>query len=137
MCYGGFSLSEKAMIRYAEIKNIPLFIEENEYGYNEYWLIPKEKRVGLISRKDWYSATTDQMKIHNEVVEKNTLSYTKFDRSDPVLVQVVEELGDEANGDCAELEIEEISSGTFYRIREYDGCESIETQSCIDWSVAK
>jgi len=53
-------------------------------------------------------------------------------RHDPALVQVVEELGDEANGFCAQLRIEEIE-GTKYRIDEYDGYESVEQPNDIEW----
>ena len=57
-------------------------------------------------------------------------------RTDPILVQVVEELGDRANGMCAELYIDDLPVGTKYRIREYDGLEYIETEEDIRWSVA-
>ncbi len=35
----------------------------------------------------------------------------KISRDDPILVQVVEELGETANGSCAELEVTEIPDG--------------------------
>jgi len=57
-------------------------------------------------------------------------------RTDPILVQVVEELGERANGLCAELYIDDLTVGTKYRIREYDGLEYIETEEDIKWSVA-
>ena len=57
-------------------------------------------------------------------------------RTDPILVQVVEELGERANGLCAELHIDDLAVGTKYRIREYDGLEYIETEEDIKWSVA-
>jgi len=47
-------------------------------------------------------------------------------RHDPLLVQYVEELGKDANGDFANLRIEEIS-GDEYRIHDYDGNETVET----------
>ena len=57
-------------------------------------------------------------------------------RTDPILVQVVEELGEKANGMCAELRIDDLPVGTKYRIEEYDGFEHIETEDSIEWSVA-
>jgi hypothetical protein len=57
-------------------------------------------------------------------------------RTDPILVQVVEELGEDANGMCAELLIYDLPTGTKYRIEEYDGLEHIETEDSIEWSVA-
>ena len=57
-------------------------------------------------------------------------------RDDPLLVEVVEELGDMANGDCAKLRIAEIPKGCHYRIEEYDGQESVVTRDSYDWNTA-
>lgn len=48
-------------------------------------------------------------------------------RHDPILIEVVKELGDKANGHCAELKIVSIPKHAGYTIDEYDGSESIET----------
>lgn len=57
-------------------------------------------------------------------------------RTDPLLVQVVEELGEEANGRYATLQITELPAGTLWRIEEYDGRESVETPESYAWEVA-
>jgi hypothetical protein len=44
-------------------------------------------------------------------------------RDDPVLVSVVRELGDRANGNFAELKIVEIPASVDWQIDEYDGRE--------------
>ena len=46
-------------------------------------------------------------------------------RDDPVLVQVVESLGDLANDSYAELKVVEIPDGVNWSIEEYDGREWI------------
>jgi len=46
-------------------------------------------------------------------------------RDDPVLVQVVEELGDAASGRHAKLKVVEVPDGIDYEIDEYDGIERI------------
>ncbi|MHA2164210.1 MAG: hypothetical protein ACXABF_17500 [Candidatus Thorarchaeota archaeon] len=46
-------------------------------------------------------------------------------REHPLLVQIVEELGDEANAEYAELGIVEIPDGIEYTIKDYDGVETI------------
>jgi hypothetical protein len=65
-----------------------------------------------------------------------TISDIEEDRADPVLVQVVEELGEEVNSWSSKLVIRELPAGTLYRIDEYDGMESVMTQDDYDWSVA-
>ena len=47
------------------------------------------------------------------------------DRADPLLVQVVEEMGDKANGRFAKLKVIEIPDGVDYVVEEYDGFEHI------------
>lgn len=60
-----------------------------------------------------------------------TLYYEKTKRSwmgsreDPVLIEIVRELGEAANGACAELKIVEIPYDVDYEIAEYDGVEHI------------
>lgn len=112
-CFGGFSLSDEAMKRYGELK-----------GMNLVW-VPNERwpTSGL-----WYR---DGIKN-----DDNYVSVYDFDRDDPVLVQVVEELGDRANGEHAKLRIANISKGTKYRIDEYDGNETVMTVDDYDWNIA-
>lgn len=57
-------------------------------------------------------------------------------RHDPVLVQVVEQLGVKACTRVSNLCIAEVPSGTEYRIDEYDGAESVQTKDSYDWIVA-
>lgn len=72
------------------------------------------------------------------LLDKNGKRFSDDDiaRTDPVLVQVVEELGDEANTRFSDLRITELEPGTRFRITEYDGNESVETEYDIEWSVA-
>jgi hypothetical protein len=71
-----------------------------------------------------------------ELPDGEWFEHREIDRQDPVLVQVVEELGEDANGRCAQLAIYELPAGTLYRIEEYDGMEHIETVETIKWKVA-
>lgn len=109
-CYGGFGLSDKAWRLYLDRKGIKYRIEPSEFS-----------SLGDL----YYEEGTDEWLYDRDV-----------DRADPVLVAVVEELGEKANGMCASLRIDELPEGTLYRIDEYDGNESVVTQDGYDWSVA-
>lgn len=53
------------------------------------------------------------------------LWYSDIPRNDPVLVEIVEQLGDAANGDYSELKVVEIPDGVEWYVDEYDGFEHI------------
>ena len=128
-CYGGFCLSEAALMRYAEIKGLTLYPEGSR-------LAPEDQRTGILRDADWQRASQKARERSNERYRELVLYDAYLDREDPVLVQVVEELGDAANGMCAKLAVYEIPDGTAYRIDEYDGNESVITQCMQDWRIA-
>lgn len=105
-CFGGFSLSEAAIVRYLEIKGIE-----------------------PVKKKDRWGGTYHE--VNGEYFSDRDIA-----RNDPALIQVIEEMGSAANGSCANLRIADIPAGTLYRIDEYDGSESVETKDSYDWSVA-
>jgi len=59
--------------------------------------------------------------------------HVDIDRHNKNLINVVETLGDEANGECAELKIVEIPDDVDYIIEEYDGLEWI-SESHRTWT---
>ena len=96
-CYGGFGLSDKAMYRYAELAGIKLVEGE----------------------KQWDCTVLYKY----EVKDENHFWEGDFKRDDPFLVQVVEELGEEANGWAANLKVVDIPDDVNWTIEEYDGIE--------------
>ena len=48
------------------------------------------------------------------------------DRDNPILVKVVETLGEEANTEYSSLKVVEIPDGVDYYIDDYDGMETVE-----------
>ena len=110
-CFGGFGLSPVALKRYAEL---------TELSYSE------EVYEGTMPK--FFASMHDK---NGEYVSERDLS-----RNDPVLIQVVEELGKNANSRFSDLRIKELPAGTKYRIDEYDGNESIMTVDDYEWSVA-
>ena len=134
-CYGGFSVSEAGIMRYAELKGIKVYPEKAKYGLTTYWTKPKKEIEGLLPDDEFSGAPLEQRILSNKVHEENTICNRKFVRHDPILVQVVEELGDKASGDCAKLTVFETDS-RMYRIDEYDGYESVATSYADDdWVI--
>ncbi len=134
-CHGGFGLSEAAMYRYAQIKGLTLY-PETEHGLTTYWTVPEDERTGILEGDDWYSASMEERIASNKRHGELTVYDRDIPRYDPALAQVVEELGEAANGHCAKLRIEEIPTGGRYRIEEYDGLESIAQPGTDDWEIA-
>ena len=57
-------------------------------------------------------------------------------RTDPILVQVIAELGEEANSWGAKLCMIALPAGTKYRLEEYDGFETVMTFEDYKWETA-
>ena len=71
------------------------------------------------------------------IIQKNIFHSCELKRSDPILVQVVEELGAESFGKYANLEVVDIEKGRWFKIDEYDGYESIQYRDIDDeWILA-
>jgi len=116
VCYGGFGLSHKAIMRYAELKGITVYPLENNWS-TSYYTVPYEV----------YEAQHKEDKVQGNYTKSNAMCLYDRDieRNDPVLVHVVEELGEEANNQYSELKIVEIPDDVQWEIEEYDGCETI------------
>jgi hypothetical protein len=110
-CFGGFGLSPVALKRYAELADLSYSEEVYEGAMTKFFASMHDKNGEYVSERD-------------------------LSRNDPVLIQVVEELGKKANSRFSDLRIIELAPGTKYRIDEYDGNESIMTVDNYEWSVA-
>lgn len=86
VCFGGYSLSDLALNRLAEVTG----------------------------------------KSFNQCREDYDWSGDDDSRAAPELVQVVEELGDKANGSFAKLVVVEVPEDVNWYISDYDGMETIE-----------
>lgn len=138
-CYGGFGLSEEAVKRYAELKGLSLFPERDpRSGFLSptYWLAPEGERSGILPDGAWAKATDEQRAESNRRYRELVLTPRDIERTDPILVQVVEDLGDAASDRFANLKIAEVPDGGQYRIDEYDGFESVETPNSYEWKTA-
>lgn len=133
-CFGGFGLSDAAyekliewgipVRKYREEQRNPdtgLYekIDENEGRviFDRELTPPGESRFN-----DHYH----EFKGRSRMSQRYWETWIRYEaRSDPLIVRVVEELGDKANGGCSELAVVEIPDGIDYEISEYDGQEHI------------
>lgn len=101
-CYGGFGLSHDAIMRYSELAGLNLRAVKEDRGFTDY----KYYVDGVMDDDHyWY--------------------YGDIERTDPFLVQVVEELGALANDQYAELRIADVPDDVDWYIDDYDGIETI------------
>lgn len=140
-CYGGFGLSEAAIKRYAEIKGLTLYPDppfdepaKGPFGRRNYWTVPAEERMGKVIDSDkWDEYSIEDRIRSNEYSRANQIYDRNIDRADPALIQTVEELGDLADGEFAELKIVTIPDGVKWEVTEYDGMEQVEEVHSV-WS---
>ena len=116
-CFGGFGLSPLAVKRYGELKGIPLYMYA-EYG-GHLRQVSYDKEPPFVP----YYYTIPNL---TEWQDEYCFHERDIPRDDPILIRVVEELGDKANGEYAKLSIIEIPDEVDWEISEYDGNESIE-----------
>lgn len=105
-CFGGFGLSDEAMMRYAELKGMTLYPEDTG-SYKLYWTCPADQR-------------------EKEGTGRESIIFSNdIPRDDIHLIQVIEELGEKANGNFSDLKITEIPDDVDWYISEYDGNEHV------------
>ena len=120
-CFGGFGLSYAGMMKYAELKGIKFyaFTYKTPGDHNTYRYADSDAEECTIHY------TSKPLTEDGKYEDGSYVSYMDFDRDDPVLVKIVEELGEKANDCHSKLKIVEIPDGTDYYIHDYDGNESI------------
>lgn len=100
-CYGGFGLSHDAIMRYSELAGLNLVRVRDGYLITDAYYIDGVRDDDHL----WY--------CHD------------LERTDPYLVQVVEELGELADGEFASLRIADVPDGVSWYIDDYDGIETV------------
>lgn len=126
-CYGGFGLSQEAIKRYWEIKGQPIWIEQDSNLSDLFtvWLVAPEDRIRYLSSREFYDLSNEDRRTYNNKYSEQTWYCRNVYRADPILVQVVEELGEAASGRYADLKVVEIPDDVSWEINEYDGLEHV------------
>ena len=73
-----------------------------------------------------FGLSNKALDMYEQLSNKSEVYANELDRTDPILIQVVETLGAEANGRFAKLRIIEIPDDIEWEITEYDGNELVE-----------
>ncbi len=127
-CYGGFSLSSRAYERLIEL-GIPVrkYVTRDKSGSSA------KKALGPTEKLIFDTAVSGLPRTEDEVIELDVLRdfgtnryldlWTHAHRSDPLLVSVVEELGQDASGPRAHLVVIEIPDDVQYEICDFAGKE--------------
>lgn len=129
-CYGGFSLSAAATLRLYELgcTSIATPVEK-------YWK-PDEAHAGgrfgkSCALNEWRDYLANPSRNRGTYItvfspdEKFVLYASNVARDDPLLLQVVDEMGEAANGQFAKLTVAEIPADVQWQIEEYDGNERV------------
>ena len=124
--YGGFSLSNAAMLTYGEIKGITLYpeIANPPYSTTVFYTVPKEQRVKPLVG-GWDDQSLEDRIAYNQRYSDSVLDDRDIPRDCLALVRTVEELGENSNGPHAHLQVVEIPDGVDWIIQEHDGREWI------------
>ena len=144
-CYGGFSLSKRAVARLAELQGRKVYFFRHVFRLlgsdddRDSWVrttmsdgrrwravdtadLSKVNKI-LSSPSNWNTMTMEEKTAHNTLYNKHVFETRPDKRDDPLLVQVVKELGRAASGECAKLVIVEIPDDAEWEIEEYNGVE--------------
>lgn len=125
-CYGGFDLSFEAQKLYCERKGIGFHpYKQTKYkfkdGKNEYTYIKDLKEdEGSVYISNTYIGNTCET-IPND----KYWYYGNIERNDKDLIDVIETLGDRANGRFGNIKIVDIPDDVTWEINDYDGIETI------------
>lgn len=123
-CYGGFDVSYKGHQLYAEKKNLPLYAYILDYEKAGHY----KKINEVIDNNFRYMYFTKDFGDDFKPTDKDWNHYLYLGseyRQDPILIEVVEELGKEASGRNGNLIVIDVPYGMKYVIDDYDGIETL------------
>lgn len=131
-CYGGFGLSEAAYQKLIEW-GVPVraYAKEERGDDGLYKDQPLNDGEVIFDREltpvgeDSFNDIYHKYKGKSRFSTRYWDSWTRDSRTHPLILRVVEELGEKASGEYAKLSVVEIPDGIEYEIGEYDGIEHI------------
>lgn len=140
-CYGGFGLSDEAYEKLIEW-GVPVrkYIMETRKENGQYVPVPENEGEIIFDREltlpgeDTFNDLYYKYKDTTSTLKSRYWDdWTRGNRSHPLIVCVVEELGEKANGPHAKLKVVEIPDDVEWFIDDYDGIEHI-AENHRSWS---
>ena len=123
-CFGGFRPSREAYELYVKKKGQKLFAYELAPDLTYRRTSEKDGLFITFTTRDYGdNPKSDDFDWENDVLYLNS-DY----REDPVLIEVVEELGEKASAYVSDLRIVDIPDGMDYVIDDYDGVETLHAR---------
>lgn len=140
-CFGGFGLSNAAYEKLIEWGVPVRAYVKQERDPDTLLYKPQPLNEGeVIFDRELTPPTGDMLndlywkyKGKSSVMQRYWDSWTRDARTHPLILRVIEELGDAANGPHADLKIVEIPDGIEWEIDDYEGTESVSEKHRV-WS---
>lgn len=124
-CYGGFGISDKAFEEYLNRTNQEYYKRESEHSFSisgfDYYKVPPEVYDQIYKKELAKPVSDGRFEKSNDLY----LSSSSIGRTDPILIQIVEEMGEDSFRMCSSIEVLEIPDGIDWTIEEYDGMEHV------------
>lgn len=133
-CYGYFSVSGVGYAKYCEKIGKPCFMYKMSFDQDLDKVTYTKKniyedRVGIfdifLTKYIGDVTTRPNSLIHDKDIQDAIIDLDSDHREDPILIEVVEELGEDANDWCSQLKVVEIPDDLDYVIDNNDGIETL------------
>lgn len=124
--FGGFSLSSEAYEKLIEW-GVPVrkYISEVRESDGLYKKVPENEGEVIFDNELGDDSLYHQYKGKSKMANRYWDTWTRENRTHPLVVRVVKELGEKASGFCASLKIVNVPIGVEWEIDDYDGREHI------------
>ena len=133
-CFGGFGLSDKAYEKLIEW-GVPVrkYVEEERDPETKLYKpqplndgeVIFDRELTPLGESNFNDIYWKFKGTEARTNQRYWDTWTRQSRTHPIIIRLVEELGDKASGWAAELKVVEIPDGTDYEVNEYDGLEHI------------
>lgn len=126
-CFGGFGISLEGYKLYCQKKNLPCIFYRFDSVKDKNNIFKKVSTPNYMSycfTYDFGETFESTVGVDDSQFEKMLYLDSSY-REDATLIEVVEELGEKANGRFANLVVVDIPDGLNYVIDDYDGVETL------------